>query len=472
MRKPGYILALLMLVCSIAGCADKDISAGTAGKPDTVNDAAGSSAPVSISSEEKTADADVREAVKAEGSVPEQQEESPDAAPEVSVSGVIYGDERFDSYIPLTEGRRVALYSNHTGIVGGEEEGSGEHILDALIDRGVEVTLIFSPEHGFRGNADAGENVDDSTDESTGIRIVSLSGSGTDHLKDESMDAFDVLIVDIQDVGARFYTYYITMYYLMDACAGRDKQVIILDRPNPNGFYVDGPILKDEYRSGVGIIPVPIVHGMTLGELALMINGEGWLPSGKDSCDLKVVTCENYDHGMKVRLNTAPSPNLRDMQAIYLYPSLCLFENTEVSVGRGTDRPFEIFGSPYLVGNPKYGYTFIPESIEGAKNPLFENMICYGMDLEPVPEDEIYGAGIDMDYLIDAYNAFTQACPDRDFFGKPDKKGRYFIDLLSGSDALRTAVTGGMSAEEIKASWTEDIRLFREERREYLLYEE
>ena len=262
------------------------------------------------------------------------------------------------------------------------------------------------------------------------------------------------------------------MLDLMDACAQRGKKVIILDRPNPNGFYVDGPILKDEYRSGVGRLPITVVHGMTLGELALMINGEGWLSSGKDSCDLTVIPCENYDHDMKVRLHTAPSPNLRSMQAVYLYPTLCFFENTVISVGRGTDTPFEIYGSPYLEGASGYGFTFTPESTQGAKNPQYEGKVCYGRDLGDIPEEDVIKNGIDPDILLDAYEAFTKAHPDMDFFGKPDKKGRYFIDLLSGSDELRKSIMSGMSAAEIRLSWQSDKERFIIQRRPYLLYNE
>ena len=284
-----------------------------------------------------------------------------------SPSDTVLGDARFDAYIPLLEGKRVALFSNHSGIVGdmtsgtgdaagmdpslipfgrdsgGNEIKYGEHVLDAMLAHGVNVTAIFSPEHGFRGTASAGEAVSDSVDPATGVPILSLYAENSHYPSAESMDAFDVLVIDLQDVGLRYYTYYISMYYLMDACAAAGKPVVLLDRPNPNGFYVDGPILQEEFKSGVGRLPVPIVHGLTLGELARMINGEGWLEAGKDACDLTVIPCLNYTHGDRVPLVRAPSPNLKDMRAVYLYASTCFFENTAVSVGRGTDHPFEVY---------------------------------------------------------------------------------------------------------------------------------
>ena len=405
------------------------------------------------------------------------------------------------------------MFSNHTGIVGdensglgdigdadptlipfgmnasGEEITYGEHILDALLARNVEVTVVFSPEHGFRGTEDAGAGVDNSVDEKTSLPILSLFSGNSHDPAQEDMDRFDTLVVDIQDVGLRYYTYYISMYYLMDACAANDKEVIILDRPNPNGFYVDGPILKDEYKSGVGVLPLPVVHGMTLGELAQMINGEGWLKAGADACDLKVIPCRNYTHQVKISLIRSPSPNLKDMRAVYLYSSTCFFENTAVSVGRGTDFPFEVYGSPYLSGTdfePADGgiaFTFVPQSMTGAHNPPFEGMECAGADLREIPIEKIWSAGIDLSYLIEAYHAVQQTTPPQQttsevffssevsFWGKPDGN-HYWIDMLSGSDELRTMIEEGKTAEEIKASWQEELEAFREQRKPYLLYEE
>ncbi len=407
---------------------------------------------------------------------------------------VILGNEQFDEYIPLLDGKRVALFSNHTGIVGDETSSSnddpedadlvqlgfdkagneityGTHILDALIEREVNVTAIFSPEHGFRGTEDAGANIDDSVDDKTGVPILSLYHEDTHYPSAESMDTFDTLIVDMQDVGLRYYTYYISLYYLMDACAASNKEMIILDRPNPNGFYVDGPILKEEYKSRVGQLPIPIVYGMTWGELAQMINGEGWLEAGKDACSLTVIPCKNYTHSMKTRIIRKPSPNIKDMRAVYLYASTCFFENTYVSVGRGTDMPFEIYGSPYLSGDGN-DFTFVPKSMEGATTPPFEDETCYGKDLRNIPLDEIWENGINLEYLIGAYNDFQKEHSDLDFFDNSKIDGHYWIDLLSGSDDLRNQIVAGKTAEEIKASWQDDISSFKEQRKPYLLYEE
>ena len=412
---------------------------------------------------------------------------------ELSKQQVILGDERLDEYVPLLQEKRVALFSNHTGIVGNRTSASGEadyesadlvqlgfdrdgnelaygqHILDALIENGVHVTAIFSPEHGFRGTADAGASVDDSVDEKTGVPILSLYHDNTHYPSQESMDTFDTLVVDMQDVGLRYYTYYISMYYLMDACASSGKEVMILDRPNPNGFYVDGPILKDGYQSSVGRLPIPIVYGMTWGELAQMINGEGWLEAGKDACKLTVIPCKNYSHDMKTNLIRKPSPNIKDMRAVYLYASTCFFENTFVSVGRGTEMPFEIYGSPYL-NEEEYPYSFTPQSMEGAAYPPFEGEKCNGTSLRDIPLEEIWENGINLDYLIGAYHDFTEEHPDKDFFANPKAGERYWIDLLSGSDELRTQIVAGKSAEEIKASWQDDIKSFLEQRKPYLLY--
>ena len=414
---------------------------------------------------------------------------------------VVLGDEQFGEYLPLLDGKRIALFSNHTGIVGDENSGLGEigdadptlipfgtnsageeitygrHILDALLEKDVDITAVFSPEHGFRGTGDAGADVENSVDEKTGVPILSLYSGNSRYPAQEDLDRFDTLVVDIQDVGLRYYTYYISMYYLMDACAANGKEVIILDRPNPNGFYVDGPILKDEYKSGVGILPIPIVHGMTLGELAQMINGEGWLENGVNACDLKVIPCRNYNHRVKTSLIQRPSPNLKDMRAVYLYASTCFFENTAVSVGRGTEFPFEIYGSPYLnedTFEPTKGtapFTFIPQSMVGAHNPPFEGEECIGADLREIPIEEIWDSGINLTYLIDAHDAVKKATPEVGFWGKPTG-GHYWIDTLSGSSELRTMIEEGKTAREIKASWEEDLAAFKEQRRPYLLYKE
>ena len=383
------------------------------------------------------------------------------------MADVVTGDARPNLYLSLLEGKKVAILSNQTGIVG-DDEGKG-HILDFLIENGVNVTAIFSPEHGFRGDADAGAGVDNSVDSKTGVPILSLYGNGH-YPADSDMDSFDVLVVDIQDVGLRYYTYYITMFYMMEACSSADKEVVILDRPNPNGFYVDGGILKDEYKSGVGLLPIPTVHGMTLGELAQMIDGEGWLKTGKNSCKLTVIPCDNYTHSTLYELKKNPSPNIKDMRAVYLYASTCYFENTVISVGRGTDFPFEAYGSPYLEGVTGNEFTFTPVSMTGASSPLYEGEVCYGKDLRLVPMEDVLSNGINLNYLIDAYNDYKSVNPDGNFWGNPDKNGHYWVDLLSGSDEVRTLIEEGKTSDEIKETWKGELDKFRESRKKYLLY--
>lgn len=410
---------------------------------------------------------------------------------------VVLGDEQFEIYIPLLEGKKVALFSNHTGIVGdktsdaatvsaaddtgnihfgvdstGKEITCGEHILSALTTHGVNVTVAFAPEHGFGGTQDTGATVDNAVDAKTGVPILSLAGDAELAPSPEDMQKFDALVVDIQDVGLRFFTYYLSMYRLMDACAQQGKEVIILDRPNPNGFYIDGPILKDKFKSDVGQLPIPIVHGMTLGELAQMINGEGWLSAGKNACRLTVIPCQNYTHQTKIALIQNPSPNIKDMRAVYLYASTCFFEQTAISVGRGTDSPFEVYGSPYLKEVDGYDYSFTPVSVSGATKPPFMNEKCFGADLRDIPLSEIQENQIHLEYLVSAYQAIRKAAPDQPFWGKPDKEGRYWIDKLTGTDMVRRQIEYGMTAAEIKAGWQTEIRAFAEQRRPYLLYAE
>ena len=408
---------------------------------------------------------------------------------------LILGDERFEQYIPMLEGKRVALFSNQSGIVGDEcsfdydalgegadlihfgkdDKGNdvtyGEHVLDALIRQNIDVACVLSPEHGFRGTSDAGEGVDDSIDPATGVPLLSLyEDNRSKAVSEDTLETLDVLVVDIQDVGLRFYTYYITMFDLMDACSEHGKSVIILDRPNPNGFLVDGPILQNELISNVGRLPIPVAHGMTLGELALMINGEGWLQAGKDSCDLTVITCLGYDHNTMHYLIKPPSPNLKDMRAVYLYPSTCLFENTVVSVGRGTEYPFETYGSPYLADMKEYDYNFIPVSMEGAVSPMYQDKTCYGRNLRTIPLSDIRNNGLNLSYLIDAYNAINESSCEAVFWGPKYNDGHYWIDYLMGTDNVRLMIEGGNSAEKIKASWKEELDDFKEKRRQYLLY--
>ena len=365
---------------------------------------------------------------------------------------IVLGDERTDEYFPLLKGKRVAIFSNHTGLVG------DKHLLDVLVEAGFDVTAIFSPEHGFRGNADAGEHVSASTDPKTGVPILSLYDGRAQRPSAESMKKFDVLVADIQDVGLRFYTYYISLCRLMDACAEYDKQVVVLDRPNPNGHYVDGPILDMKFRSGVGWLPIPVVHGMTLGELARMANGEGWLPQGR-RCRLTVVPCQGYTHATEYRLPVPPSPNLPDMRSVYLYASLCPFEGTPVSLGRGTAHPFQMYGHPAMKG---CSFSFIPHSMPGAKNPPLKDQLCYGVDLSVLSEAEARATGFDLKYVVDAYRRTGLG---EDFF-------RPFFDLLMGTDRVRKLILEGRTADEIRSTWAAEVEAFKERRRPYLLYAE
>lgn len=365
---------------------------------------------------------------------------------------VVVGAERTGEYYPALKRKRVAVFSNHTGMVG------DRHLVDMLVADGMNVVTIFSPEHGFRGDADAGEHVAGSVDPKTGIKISSLYDGKSGRPSDESMHSFDVLLVDIQDVGLRYYTYYISMVKLMDACAEFGRRVIVLDRPNPNGHYIDGPILDMKYKSGVGWLPIPVVHGLTLGELARMVNGEHWLPENR-VCDLTVVPCLNYTHQTHYVLPVAPSPNLPNMRAVYLYPSTCYFEATPVSLGRGTEWPFQVYGHPNMKG---YDFSFIPRSIPGAKNPPQLNKRCYGVDLTDLTDEEIWAKGINLEYVIDAYRNLNMG----------DQFFRSFFEKLIGVDYVRRMIEEGKSADEIKAMWRGDVAKFREQRRPYLLYEE
>ncbi|MDR0895531.1 MAG: DUF1343 domain-containing protein [Prevotellaceae bacterium] len=365
---------------------------------------------------------------------------------------VIMGDEQTSKYFPLLKDKRIAIFSNHTGMIG------DKHILDVLLEKKFDVVAIFSPEHGFRGDADAGEHVSSMVDPKTGVPILSLYDGQSSRPSEVSMRMFDVLIVDIQDVGLRFYTYYISMCRLMDACAEYGRKMIILDRPNPNGFYVDGPLLDMKYKSNVGWLPIPVVHGMTLGELAGMINGEGWLPNGR-VCDIEVITCLNYTHRTKYRLPVAPSPNLPNMKSVYLYPSICFFEGTVVSLGRGTSLPFQVYGHPAMKG---YDYSFTPHSVPGAKNPPLLGKMCYGVNLSHLSERQIWRNGIDLSYLIDAYRNLNM---DDKFFTS-------YFELLIGTDYVRKMIEADKSAEVIKAAWQDDVAKFKKQRKPYLLYEE
>lgn len=383
---------------------------------------------------------------------------------------VVVGAERIGLYKPLLEGKRIALMSNHTGRVG------DKHTLDFMLENGLNVTTIFSPEHGFRGTASAGEHVKSSIDEVTGIPIASLYDGKTHTPSKETMDRFDVIVVDIQDVGTRFYTYYITMLNLMNAAAANGKEVVIFDRPNPNGMVVDGPVLDMKHQSGVGKLPLPASHGMTLGELAQMIVGEGWLDNGA-SLNLAVIPCLGYTHDTRYILPVAPSPNLRDMKSVYLYPSLCYFEATDVSVGRGTDHPFSIYGHPLMKGP----YSFTPKSQPGASKPLKEGQLCHGYDLTSLSDEDIISNGVNLEYLLTAYVQLEGR------LGK-DKNGRqrkfltsFFEKLIGNSDVRRQIEQSGLNssstpeeirevAVSIRRSWAPEVESFLERRSPYLLY--
>lgn len=360
------------------------------------------------------------------------------------------GAQRTSEYLPLLDGKRIAVVTNQTGLIG------TRHLVDSLVSLRVNVVKVFAPEHGFRGEADAGEHVKDGKDARTGLPIVSLYGSNKKP-KPEQLGDVDVVVFDIQDVGVRFYTYIGTLHYIMEAAMEQDKSVIVLDRPNPNASYVDGPVLDMAHSSFVGMHPVPLVHGMTVGEFARMINGEGWLKGGKP-CDLTVVPCLGYDHSMRYELPVRPSPNLPNAAAVSLYPSLGLFEGTIVSVGRGTDIPFQCIGYP---GNPVGRFQFTPIAKAGAKDPPYKGRTCTGLDLQA------FGAiqsklekGINLKWLIGLY----AEAPDKAGFFTP------FFDKLAGGPALREQVIAGMDEIAIRASWKEGLDRFATVRAKYLLY--
>ena len=371
------------------------------------------------------------------------------AAPEGACDGVTVGAADTAAYFPLLRGRRVAVLANQTSRVG------DEHLVDLLHRSGVRLTAIFSPEHGFRGTADAGEHVASSVDERTGVPIRSLYDGRTRRPSDEAMRSFDVLLVDMQDVGLRFYTYYISMLRMMDACADFGRRVVVLDRPNPNGHIIDGPVLDMKYRSGVGAIPVPVLHGLTMGEIARMAVGEGWAKQ----CALTVVKCRNYTHATEYLLPVAPSPNLPTARAVCLYAALCPFEGTVVSLGRGTDKPFEMYGHPDMTGRM---FFFTPRPTAGAKHPPLEGRLCRGVDLSGMPLAEAREVGFSLRYVIDA-------CTD---LGMGDKFFTPMFEKLVGVGWVREMILAGASEAEIRARWADDVERYRERRTKYLLYED
>ncbi len=362
------------------------------------------------------------------------------------------GADQLDTYLPILAGKRVALLVNQTS------EINGVLLPDTLLSRQVNIKKIFSPEHGFRGTADAGARVKDGKDEKTGLPVISLYG---DHKKPrvEELKDIDIVIYDLQDVGVRFYTYISSLQYLMEACAESNKTLLILDRPNPLGAIVDGPVLEVAHRSFVGMQPIPVIYGMSPGEYAQMLLGEGWV--NWPSADLQVIPCLNYTHQTSYALPVAPSPNLKNMAAIYLYPSLCFFEGTVMSVGRGTDKPFQQYGHPKLQG---YTYSFVPKSVSGASKPMYEGEKCFG-ELIATDENTALAAtegGLQLKWLIAAYQAF----PDKaKFFNS-------FLVKLSGTDQLKQQIQAGKTEAEIKQSWAGPLAAFKEIRAKYLLYPE
>lgn len=375
------------------------------------------------------------------------------ATPTSLPATVKVGAERTQEYIPLTQNKRVGLVANHTSLV------NGVHLLDTLRAHGVSVLRAYAPEHGFRGTMEAGANVAGYVDKKSGVEITSIYGASKKPSR-EQLSGVQLMIFDLQDVGVRFYTYLSTLHYVMESCAENGIPLIVLDRPNPNGRYVDGPILEPKYRSFIGMHPIPIAHGMTLGELALMINGEAWLKNGV-RCELTVVTCENYSRAEAYQLPVKPSPNLPNMRSIYLYPSLCLFEGTTMSIGRGTDFPFQVLGHPSW---REKQFSFKPRSINGvAKNPPHEKKTCYGVDLREVVIDTLLSQReLKLEYLIEAYRSIA-------------KRGKFFtsfFSLLAGNNRLQKQVEQGMSAAQIRASWQPDLKKFRQQRKKYLLYED
>lgn len=367
------------------------------------------------------------------------------------ISGkVTTGAEQMKQFLPLLKGKRIGMVVNHTSIVGSKQI----HLLDTLLKENIHIVKVFAPEHGFRGNADAGETIKDGKDQQTGIPIVSLYGNNKKPTAEQLKDV-DIILFDIQDVGARFYTYISTMFYVMEACAENQKEMIILDRPNPCD-YVDGPVLKPAYKSFVGMLPIPVLHGCTVGELAQMINGEKWVANRKNPCSLKVIPVTGWKHGQAYELPVKPSPNLPNAQSIRLYASLCPFEATNISVGRGTTFPFQMLGSP----DKKFGnFTFTPRSLPGFdKNPMHKGKTCYGVDLRKATDTN----GFSLDYFLRFYRLSGEGAA---FFSRP----RWFDQLL-GTDSVRRDILQGKSEKEIRNSWQKELQVYNEMRKKYLLY--
>lgn len=371
---------------------------------------------------------------------------------------IVTGAANTQAYLHLLEGKRVGVLTNHTALIG------TTHLVDSLLSLGVNVTMIFAPEHGFRGKADAGDAINNDVDAQTGIPIISVYGGKKYRPADSLMQQLDVAVFDIQDVGLRFYTYLSSLYYFMEACARNQVPLIVLDRPNPNGHIVSGPILDTTYRSFVGIVPVPVVHGMTLGEMAGMINRKHWLPNAQE-VQLTVAPCLNYTHHSHYTLPVKPSPNLPNNRAIYLYPSLCPFEATVISLGRGTDFPFQVYGHPSMDSSD---FTFTPKPVDGAMNPPQKGNLCYGVDLRTQPtNEEIWEQGFSLQYVIDAYTQwYRNTGLDKAFFLSN------FFEKLVGVSYIRPMILEGKTAAEIAACWQDELEAYKLERKQYIIYPE
>lgn len=387
----------------------------------------------------------------------EVRQDAPPAMPEsietdLKSEKILIGAERSDAYLPLLAGQSIAVIANATSVAG------DQHLVDALLEDDIIIRKIFVPEHGFRGQKDAGETVDDEIDTKTGLPIISLYGANKKPAPELLIDV-DVMVFDLQDVGVRFYTYLSTLHYVMESCAETDTPLIVLDRPNPNGHYVDGPVLKAEFSSFIGLHPVPLVYGMTIGEYAQMINGEGWLDKG-GQCDLTIIELENYSHSTPYSLPIKPSPNLPNMNAIYLYPSLALFEGTTVSIGRGTDFPFQVIGHPDY---PTKTFSFTPRPVIGAMSPKLNGQLSYGLDLR---NSNSSGAQLDGQLSLDWIIDFYAKLPDKETFFLANN----FFHKLAGNDVLMKQIKAGLSADNIRLSWQADLTQFRAVREQYLIY--
>ncbi|MCZ4222105.1 exo-beta-N-acetylmuramidase NamZ family protein [Pedobacter rhodius] len=369
------------------------------------------------------------------------------------------GAEQTEKYLPLLEGKRIGMVVNPTSIIGGATS------VDSLLKRGIKIQKIFGPEHGFRGDASAGVKVDDAIDAKTGIKAVSLYGKHSTPTQEDLAD-IDLMVFDIQDVGVRFYTYINTLQHVMEACAANNKELLILDRPNPNGYLIDGPILDPQFKSGIGIQPIPIAHGLTIGEYAQMLNGEGWLKD-KAKCKITIIKNANYNHDMEYTLPVKPSPNLNTQQSILLYPSTCLFEGIYLNHGRGTQFPFTVIGAPYLKGIYKFSYT--PTGIKGmAETPLFKDELCYGIDLRNYDISILRKERkINIDWVIQLYKASPKK---EDFFNSKLSNQTMPIERLIGVASFRQQIIAGKSEKEIRASWEPGLSAYKTMRKKYLLY--